>query len=47
LQKEPVRDVEPSIHGGKERLMHQVTKLFCTPNEPSKTSKHKYVNENQ
>jgi len=27
LQREAAKDVEPSIHGGRESLMHQVTKL--------------------
>jgi len=27
LQREAVRDVEPIIHGDRERLTHQMTKL--------------------
>ena len=53
MQREPAMDVEPSIHGGRERLTLQVTKLnrdnggaFALQMNPSKTSEHKYVNEN-
>jgi len=54
LQREAARDVKPSFHNGRERLMHQVTKLnrdnrrACARQmNHSKTSEHHDTNENQ